>query len=79
MPRDPKPWFRKDRDAWFVTINGRRYNLGPERDAAHDRFHELMLTGGEEQGGNGAVTVFELLAIDGARQWGRFELSFPAR
>lgn len=20
MPRDPKPWFRKDRDAWFVTI-----------------------------------------------------------
>jgi len=37
MPRDPKPWFRKDRDAWFVSINGRRYNLGPDRDAAHDR------------------------------------------
>ena len=47
MPRDPKPWFRKDRDAWFVTINGRRYNLGPDRNAAHDRFHELMLSGGE--------------------------------
>ena len=60
MPRDPKPWYRKDQDAWFVTINGRRYNLGPDRDATHDRFHELMLTGGEEEGGNGIVTVFEL-------------------
>lgn len=66
MPRDPKPWFRRDRDAWFVTINGRRYNLGPDRDAAHDRFHELMLTGGEETG-NGAVTVFEL--FDDFLEW----------
>jgi hypothetical protein len=49
MPRDPKPWFRKDRDAWFVTINGRRFNLGSDRDAAHTRFHELMLTGGDDR------------------------------
>jgi integrase len=67
MPRDPKPWYRQDRDAWFVTINGRRYNLGPDRDAAHDRFHELMLTGGEEQGGNGVVTVFQL--FDDFLEW----------
>jgi integrase len=68
MPRDPKPWFRKDRDAWFVTINGRRYNLGPDRDAAHDWFHKLMLTGGEEQGG-GAVSVFEL--FDDFLEWNK--------
>ena len=67
MPRDPKPWFRKDRDAWFVTINGRRYNLGPERDAAHDRFHELMLTGGEGDGSNSAITVFRL--FDDFLEW----------
>jgi integrase len=67
MPRDPKPWFRSDRDAWFVTINGRRYNLGPERDAAHDRFHELMLNGGEGDGANGAVTVFAL--FDDFLEW----------
>jgi hypothetical protein len=48
MSRDPKPWFRSDRDAWFVTISGRRFNLGPEREAAHKRFHELMLNGGDE-------------------------------
>jgi integrase len=67
MPRDPKPWFRKDRDAWFVTINGRRFNLGPDRAAAHDRFHELMLTGGEGDTSNGAVTVFGL--FDDFLEW----------
>jgi integrase len=65
MSRDPKPWFRKDRDAWFVTINGRRYNLGPDRISAYDRFHELMLTGGE--GDTGAVTVFRL--FDDFLEW----------
>ena len=49
MPRDPKPWYRQDRDAWFVTINGRRFNLGPDREAAHARFHELMLNGGDDR------------------------------
>lgn len=49
MPRDPKPWYRQDRDAWFVTINGRRFNLGPDREAAHKRFHELMLAGGDDR------------------------------
>lgn len=67
MPRDPKPWFRKDRDAWFVTINGRRYNLGPDRDAAHDSFHELMLTGGEGNASNDVITVFQL--FDDFLEW----------
>ena len=60
MPRDPKPWFRKDRDAWFVTINGRRYNLGPERNAAFDRFYDMMLHGGEVQPAAEAISVFTL-------------------
>ena len=59
MPRDPKPWYRKDRDAWFVTINGRRFNLSPDRDAARTRFHELMLNGGEDRR-NGSISVFSL-------------------
>jgi hypothetical protein len=43
MSRQPKPWFRKDRNCWQVTINGRRHNLGPEKKAAFNQFHELML------------------------------------
>ena len=25
MPRIPKPWFREDRNAYFVTIRGERH------------------------------------------------------
>jgi hypothetical protein len=42
MPRIPKPWWRKDRLSWFVTINGKRHNLGPNRELAHQEFHRLM-------------------------------------
>jgi len=42
MARTPKPWYRKDRKAWFVTIGGIRHNLGPNREVAFQHFHELM-------------------------------------
>ena len=42
MARRPKPWFRKSRDAWFVTIGGVQNNLGPEKKLALERFYELM-------------------------------------
>lgn len=42
MPRQPKPWFRKDRKSWFVTIDGQRHNLGPNKRDAFDRFYEMM-------------------------------------
>jgi integrase len=42
MPRHPKPWYRKDRDAWFVTIAGVRHNLGPKKKEAMARFYKLM-------------------------------------
>ena len=39
MPRFPKPWFRKERQAWFVQMDGRQVNLGPDRQDAIDRYH----------------------------------------
>lgn len=42
MARSPKPWYRKDRKSWFVTIDGRRHNLGPNRKLAFQSFHEMM-------------------------------------
>ncbi len=42
MARQPKPWYRKDRKAWFVTIDGKRHNLGKNKAEAFDRFHQLM-------------------------------------
>lgn len=38
----PKPFFRTARKAWFVQIAGKQTNLGPDRDAAMRRYHELM-------------------------------------
>lgn len=43
MSRQPKPWFRKDRNCWQVTIDGKRHNLGSDKKAAFAQFHELML------------------------------------
>ncbi len=42
MARIPKPWFRDDRQAWFVTIRGERHNLGPDEQEAKRQFHQLM-------------------------------------
>lgn len=42
MARPAKIWWRKDRQAWFVTINGTRHNLGPDKKAAERKFHQLM-------------------------------------
>jgi integrase len=42
MARDPKPWYREDRGAWYVTIRGKRHNLGPDKKDAKDRFNDLM-------------------------------------
>ena len=49
MPRTPKPWFNRERKSWFVTINGVRRNLGPDKKAAHDEFHRLMRLPQEKQ------------------------------
>ena len=42
MARTPQPWFREDRQAWFVTIRGKRHNLGPDEKEAHRLFHEIL-------------------------------------
>ncbi|MEI6539410.1 MAG: site-specific integrase, partial [Planctomycetota bacterium] len=42
MARSAKPWYRKDRKAWFVTIDGIRHNLGPDKTEAFRQFHALM-------------------------------------
>jgi integrase len=43
MPRQPKPYYRKAQKRWVCTIQGRRITLGPNREAAFAKFHELML------------------------------------
>jgi hypothetical protein len=42
MARPPKPTFWKRRDACFVTIDGTRHFLATDKEAALNRFHQLM-------------------------------------
>jgi integrase len=40
-----KPWFRADRNAWFVCLQGKQINLGADKTEAERRFHEIMAAG----------------------------------
>jgi hypothetical protein len=42
MSHYPKPFFRKSRQLWYVQLDGRQINLGPDRDKALRLYHELM-------------------------------------
>ena len=42
MAHFPKPFFRKPRKRWYVQLDGKQINLGPDKEAAFDRYHELM-------------------------------------
>ncbi len=55
MSRTPKPWWRKSRKLWFVMLDGRQVNLGSDREAAHRRFHELMIQPKKRVVASGAV------------------------
>ena len=63
MARAPKPWYRKERKAWFVTINGKRHNLGAEKKEAFKQFHQMMASPATIQ----QVSVFSLM--DAFLEW----------
>lgn len=42
MPHFPKPFFRKSRSLWYVELDGKQVNLGPDREAAFKRYHQFM-------------------------------------
>jgi integrase/recombinase XerC len=62
MPRPPKPWYRTDRDAWYVKIDGKPVLLARGKDAKADAqraFHKLMAELGD---GRARPTPTRLLA-----------------
>ena len=42
MPHFPKPFFRKSRQLWYVELDGKQHNLGPDQEAAFTAYHKLM-------------------------------------
>ena len=48
MPHFPKPFFRAPRGLWYVQVDGRQVNLGPDRDEAFRHYHDLMARGHDQ-------------------------------
>jgi integrase len=42
VPQFPKPFFRPRKNRWYVQLDGKHVNLGPDKDDAFRRYHELM-------------------------------------
>lgn len=49
MPHFPKPFFKKSRGVWYVEINRKQINLGPDRAKAFRVYHELMVQPREQK------------------------------
>ncbi len=42
MSHFPKPFFKKARGVWYVEINRKQVNLGPDKEEAFRQYHQLM-------------------------------------
>ena len=40
--KEPKPFFRRFTRTWYVQLGGKQINLGPDKKAAWNEYHELM-------------------------------------
>lgn len=69
--RQPKPFFRKFTQTWYLTLNGKQINLGPDEEAAFEKYHELMAGRGLAQTRYSSVAHL----FDGYPALGRQELT----
>lgn len=58
MPRQPKPFLRKQTKSWYCSINGQQIALGKDKDTAFQKFHELMAK--RESLGGSFSSLYEL-------------------
>jgi len=55
MAHFPKPFFKKSRRVWYVEINRQQHNLGPDKDEAFRKYHQLMAQPGTRSVSSGTV------------------------
>ncbi|WP_425400162.1 tyrosine-type recombinase/integrase [Aeoliella sp.] len=61
MPRQPKPYLRKQTKSWYCSIGGHQISLGKDRDAAFEKFYELM--GNREQVKSEVNSLYDLSQV----------------
>ncbi len=40
--KQPQPWYRPNRGVWYLTLDGRQINLGPDEETAFQQYFEIM-------------------------------------
>ena len=65
MSHFPKPFFKKARQQWYVEIQRRQICLGPDKDEAFRRYHELM----RQPGTRGVNPASFASIVDGFLEW----------
>lgn len=65
MPHFPKPFFKMARGVWYVEINRRQVNLGPDEQEAFRQYHQLMGKPREQQVSPESLVVI----IDAFLEW----------
>ncbi len=58
MPRQAKPFFRKQTQSWYCSFGGKQFPLGKERAAAFKKFHDLMAS--KDSATSELVTLYDL-------------------
>ncbi len=61
MPRQPKPYYRKQTKSWYCSVAGRQISLGKDRTRAFEKFHELMAD--RTQVKNELTTLYDLSQV----------------
>jgi integrase len=61
--RQPKPWYRTSKDAWYVELDGQQHRLAKGKDSeaeAYDAFYRLMATRPENLPRSDRITVAQI-------------------
>jgi integrase len=69
MPHFPKPFFRPKRDRWYVELDGKQVNLGPDEETAFKRYHEIMAGRKSVKPGCAVAGVFVVAVLDQFLDW----------
>lgn len=69
MARKATPWYWEARGEWCVIIRGKRQRLGPDKEEAERRFHELMAERPKQQPVSRAAGLTVASLLDKFLDW----------
>lgn len=69
MKRVRQPFFRPSRNTWFVQLDGKQINLGPDEDAAWARYHELMAQRSKKTELPASTVPYVVVILDQYIEW----------